>query len=210
MKKTMMTCGVLAALCAGAFLALPSGARAPGMKAGDESRIVTLYAHDDLQSSFDFTEGGNGATLWNDEIVLDDAQIAFHVFAENMISYGFVRNAPTMVLDLGEVYVPELVRAQDWAPKLPISLFHTLFLDGAHFSYREPGGRAHRLKEAGRILNNLPPEGLYHLEPRIGHTYLVRTNRRGSKTPDEYAKFQVIDFQPDRSLTIRWANLPTR
>ena len=44
-------------------------------------RLVTLYAHDDLQSSFDFRAGLPGAHVVDGEVRLERAQLAFNVFA---------------------------------------------------------------------------------------------------------------------------------
>ncbi len=207
MKNTLPMCCLAVALAVAVCFALPGRAQEVEIEVIPCSGIVTLYAEDDLQSSFSFRGGCAGGRVVDGELVLDDAQIAFDVLAENMITFGFVRDARTMILDLGDVSVPARERAVDRAPKLPTSLFQTLFLNGVHFSYRDPTGRPHRFKEANDIMNALPPEGLYHLEPIVGHTYLVRTNRKGTDTPNEFAKFRVIDFRPGRSLTIRWANI---
>ena len=207
MKETLPVCCLLAALAAVTFFVLPGDAQDVGLETIPTSGVVTLYAEDDLLSSFSFSGGCAGGRIVDGELVLDDAQMAFDVFAENMITFGFVRDARTRILDLGDVSVPPRERAVDRAPKLPTSLFQTLFLSGAHFSYLDPTGREHRFKDASEIMNALPTEGIYHLEPIVGHTYLVRTNRKGEGTPDELAKFQVIDFRPGRSLTIRWANI---
>lgn len=170
--------------------------------------IVTLWARDDLLSSFDFRSGGPGARVEAGEIVLDDAHMTFDVFAADMLSFGYQRDELVDILDLGEVYVNGRERVRDRAPKFAISLFHTLFLDGARFSYREAGGRVVRLDHANRIFATLPPEGLYHVRPQVGHTYLVRIRPRGPSAVDELAKFQVVDLEPGRSLTIRWAPVP--
>lgn len=173
-----------------------------------EPGIVTLWARDDLRSSFDFRTGGPGARVEAGEIVLDDAHMVFDVFAADMLSFGYQRDELVNIIDLGEVYVHERERARDRAPKFAISLFHTLFLDGAHFAYLEPGGRAFRLEHANRIFAAPASDGLYHVRPEVGHTYLVRTRRRGLSAADQFAKFQVVDHEPGRSLTIRWAPVP--
>ena len=147
-----------------------------------ESQVVTLYANDDLLSSYHFGRGTAGGRVEDGEIVLNDAQLAFHVFADDMISFGFLRDERVNVIDLGALYVPGDERAVDRAPKFALSLFHTLFKDGPQLSYLGAGGNRLRHKEANRILGPLPPEGLYHIEPRVGHTYLLRAMRKGIGT----------------------------
>ena len=45
-----------------------------------------------------------------------------------------------------------------------------------------------------------------HVDPVVGHTYLVRVRRDG-RTTDEFFKFQVVDLVHKQSLTIRWGRL---
>ena len=89
--------------------------------------------------------------------------------------------------------------------KFSISLFHTLFMKGgAEFSYVGSRGQTLRLRDADRILDPLPKRGIRHIEPRVGHTYLVRARRRGDRSSEVFAKFEVIGVQSGHSLTIRW------
>ena len=166
--------------------------------------LVTLYANDDLMSSFNFASGSAGGRVDAGEVLLDRAQIAFDVFQRDSISFGFGRGQYVNVIDLGAEFISPHDRAQD-AVKIPASLFHTLFLDGRRFSYVGPGGKVHRLREAGRIFDALPPEGMYHLPIELGHTYLVRYQDVDSRGEGELAKFQVVDYLPESRLTIRWA-----
>lgn len=180
------------------------------MGSGGESQIVTLYAHDDLQSSFDFRLGGAGGRVQDGEARLTSAQIAFDVFAPGQLSFGFVRDEFVELLDLGDMIVPPHVSARDRAAEFPITLFHTLFFDGVRFAYVGPGGQMRPFDPADRILGPFPPEELRHLEPRVGHTYLLRVRRSGIGMVDEFFKFQVVDLLPDHSLTIRWATASAR
>jgi hypothetical protein len=61
-------------------------------------------------------------------------------------------------------------------------------------------------ERADRILDTPPTWGLRHVEPVVGHTYLVRVRRNGTST-DELFKFLVIGLLPDHSLTMRWARV---
>lgn len=173
------------------------------------SHLTTLYAHDDLQSSFDFRHDRAGGRVEAGEVRLTDAQIAFGSFARGMLSFGFVRDERVVVLDLGELAVAQQARAADRAEEFPVALFHTLFRDGARFAYVGPGGDVHPFEAAEEILGNLPTPGLRHLEPRVGHTYLLRVRRDGGAL-DEYFKFEVVDLVADQTLTIRWALVPAR
>ncbi len=187
-------------------LAQPQGEELPS----DSSAIVTLYAQDDLQSSFDFRHGSAGGRVAEGEVVLLDAQIAFGVFEKGHITVGLVRRERVELLDLGSVSVPSQPLALERSVEFPLSLFHTLFFDGARFHYVGPGGDVHAYDQADRILRALPPDGLRHVEPVVGHVYLVRVRRDGVGSRDEFFKFQVIDLEPERFMTIRWARVPGR
>jgi hypothetical protein len=190
-------------------LALAPARRREASDAPAASYLVTLYAHDDLQSSFDFRRGHAGGHVERGEVRLT-AQIAFDVLAPDRISFGLVRDERVEVLDLGGFYVPSQPRARDRSAEFPISLFHTLFFDGVRFGYFGPGGDRHSLDEADRILGSLPPETIRHIDPVVGHTYVVRVHPEGVGAGDELFKFQVVDLVPEQSLTIRWAALGAR
>ena len=208
--KTIAAYSLLAILVpvVGMTLRSPGHAASPVLE--DQTRVTTLYAHDDYLSTFSFRYGGTGARMDDGELILDNAQIAFDVFAEDMITFGFVDNEPTRIIDLGDVTIPGIDRAADRAPKLPVSLLQTLHLDAGRFNYRGPNSKLYRLKEANEIMEGLPGQGFYHIEPKVGHTYLLRSDPRGSGSAEFYAKFQVIGFRPGESLTIRWAVIPSR
>lgn len=175
--------------------------------AGGEGGIVTLYANDDLLSSFDFRSGGPGGRVVDGEVRLDGAQIAFDLLVSGHISFGFTRDERVELLDLGAVVVPPEARARDRAEEFPISIFHTLFRDDNGFAIVSPGGDPDPYSRADRILTATLKQGVRHVEPQVGHTYLVRV-RRNDTSVDELFKFQVIGLVPGHSLTIRWAPVP--
>ena len=82
--------------------------------------------------------------------------------------------------------------------------------DGADFLYVDAGGHVRPWEPADRILRGPPPAGVRHVEPRLGHTYLLRVRRDDAGSADELFKFQVIALQPGHSITLRWAAVPVR
>jgi hypothetical protein len=171
--------------------------------------IVSLLAHDDLQSSFSFRQGTFGARIKNGELLLDDAQLVFHTFSEGMLSYGFVRNELVSVLDLGDLVVQAIERSTDDAPKPPLSIFYTLFFDGSGFKYQGPINQIYRLPEAQALVAAVPPPGISHFEPQVGHTYLLKVQWRvgyGDSRP-KFFKFLVVDFEPNHHVTFRWERM---
>lgn len=174
--------------------------------AGGHGGIVTLYAHDDLQSSFDFRSGWAGGRVFDGEVHIEAAQIAFDLFAPGEISIGFTRDERVDALDLGPVVVPPQTRVRDRAEEFPISLFHTLFLGDNGFAYVGPGGDVDPYERADRILTAPATQGIRHFAPEVGHVYLLRA-RRNDSSVIELFKFQVIGLLPEHSLTIRWARV---
>lgn len=170
------------------------------------SSIATLYANDDLLSSFDFRSGSAGGRLVEGEVRLESAQIAFGLFEAGMVSFGFTLDERVEVMDLGPVIVPPEARARDRAVEFPISIFHTLSRDDNGFTYVGPGGDLDPYRPADVILKAVLIQGVRHFEPRVGHTYLLRV-RRNDTTDDELFKFQVIGLLPEHSLTFRWARI---
>jgi len=174
---------------------------------GEASAVVTLYAHDDLLSSFDFRGGGAGGRLVDGEVHLDRAQIAYGLFAPGLVSFGFSLDERVEVMDLGPVVVRPEARARDRTEEFPISVFHTLFRDHNGFAFVGPGNDVDPFDPADRIMNVVLSPGVRHFEPVIGHTYVLRVRRNGT-SKDELFKFLVVDIVAEQSLTIRWARVP--
>lgn len=181
-----------------------SEARVP---APEPDRIVTLWANDDLRSSFDFRNGREGGRIVDGEIRLEAAQLVFDVFQEDHFTFGFTRDERVDLIDLGAAYVPPFDKATDRAPEFAVSIFHSLHLDGSQLSYVEPNGRVVRLKDAGRIQGLLPSQGLHQLEPKVGHTYVLRAELEGVGKSEMLFKLHVVDHRPGRSVTFRWGRL---
>lgn len=204
----------LAPLSCTALLAV-SALTSPGLAPGaddpraEEGSVVTLYANDDLRSSFDFRSGDFGARIVEGEVALAGAQIVFDVLQADRLSFGFVHDESVRILDLGEVFVPPFQRAQDPAVKFPVSLYHTLFFDGARFAYRGAGNRVVHYRPANAILASRTLRGIGHVEPQVRHTYLFRFQAGKRRGSDEVVKFEVIDFLPGSSVTLRWARVAT-
>lgn len=195
-------CLLTVPLAVASFLLHPSERRS----ANEGSYVATLLANDDLLSSFDFRSGGAGGRVVGGEVRLDDAQLAFDVFASGYLSFGFSRNERVDVLDLGPVLVPPQERSRDRAAEFPVSIFHTLFRDDNGFAYVAPGGDVDPYERADRILTTTPTTGIRHVEPVLGHVYLLRV-RRNDTSVDELFKFQVVGLLPQHSVTIRWASV---
>lgn len=192
-----------------AVLSLVTGPAAhhPPPAAADED-LVTLWAQDDLRATFDFAGGASGAKIVGGELILDDCQLAFHLFAENQVAVGFVRQSAAAILDLGDLRVAGVKASSDRAPKPALSVFHTLRRDGSRIVYDGALGKTQRLHEAERVLSATPAEGLRTFIPEVGHTWLMVFRPEGLRGREEIVvKLLVVDVQAGRSLTFRWSRI---
>ncbi len=180
----------------------------PVQEEGPTSSLVTLYASDDLLSSFSFSTGTHAARIEDGELILDDTQITFDILDRDCVTYGYVENQLIEIVDLGDPVVEGAEMPSDRSPKPPLSIFHTLFLKDGQVSYRGPIRRTYRFREGQAIFNSLPPERVRCFVPQVGHVYLLRYKIQG--VPDDrrmLVKFRVIDYRPGETLTLRWAPL---
>src|SRR5262245_35382852 len=171
--------------------------------------IATLYAQDDLQSSFDFRAGGPGGRVEDGEIHLEGAQILFDVLEAGRISFGFSHDERVDIQDLGDVTIRPQERSRDRAIEFPISIVHTLTLSDEGFAIVRPDGDLDPYDPADRIFGTMPLAGVRHVEPCLGHVYLVRVRRDKAGSHDEFFKFQIIGLIPGHSLTMRWSPVPS-
>jgi hypothetical protein len=197
--RSLAPCLLALSLSALSFLAASS-------EDAPSSGIATLYARDDLLSSFDFRSGGPGAKVWDGEVDLGSAQIVYDVLARGCLSIGFSLDERVDVLDLGEVRIPPRERSRDRQVEFPISLFHTLEVRDEGFVFQAAGGDRDPYAAADRILSATPTTGLRHFEPQLGHTYLLRI-RRNNRSENEVYKFEPIGILPGHSLTLRWGRV---
>jgi hypothetical protein len=191
------------------LLTLDSGSRGrPGDDPGSGTSVVTLFANDEVRSAFSFALGDYGVEIADGEAVLDRAQIAFGIFEKDKLSVGFVRDEGARVVDLGDLTVPGYAVPADRAYHPPISVLYTLFVQSNTLCYRGPLGKTYRLSSADSVFFTLPPDGVRSFEPKVGHTYVMRyAPQGGQSTQQRFAKFRVIDFEPGRWITLRWASM---
>ena len=170
----------------------------------DGSRIVTLWALDELSSSLDPESGGTGSVLRGGQVDYDRAALAYDVFAPNMLSFGFRERERAVLVDVGDFRVPPLVLPRDVVQRSPLTVFHTLTVERGKVQYTAPIDRTLNLLEGQPVLTRLPPEGIQHVEPQVGHVYLLRSI---TTTGESLAKFVVLDVRPGVSVTLRYAAL---
>jgi hypothetical protein len=189
-------------------LLLTTLASVSGDDPGTGTTVVTLYANDEVRSAFSFASGEYGVDIADGEAVLDRAQIAFSLFEKDKLSVGFVRDQGARVVDLGDLTVAGYPVPADHAIHPPISILYTLFVQSNTLYYRGPLGKVYRLSSGDSVFYTLPPDGVRSFEPKLGHTYVMRYAPQGSQSAQQrFAKFRVVDFEPGRWITLRWANM---
>ncbi len=167
--------------------------------------LVTLTQADDATCSFDFLSGSFGA-LDDTRIFLEDTQILYGRYESGMMSVGYVRDELANITDLGFERIEPNYQPTDQAPRTPLSVYRSLFLDGDRIKYRNGAGLPQYHRHAQKALHQFRKDAPLHFEPQLGHTYLMRfrTTPRPS-SPTRIVKFQVVDVEPGRYVTIRYA-----
>lgn len=206
-KRLFVTC----ILAIGALFLSPARSQDGELSvlAGDEF-VLTLRALDDLTCAVDFEAGGYGAFLAGAQVSLERAELAYSVFAEGLMSFGFRDREQAKIVDLGRFFVPAVPSPRDLAPHPPASILHTLVLDNRQVAYTAPPNKRLTLREAAPALGILPEPGMQHLRPEPGHVYLLRY-RGVPEAPDSWGRivaFQVIELVPGQRLTLRGKILP--
>ena len=202
---------VTALLFLGALAPLPwLSESAPQASGATSGALLTLSAADDLLSSYDLDRGVPGGRIDSGRVDLTAADLAFGLFAVDQLSAGFVYDEVATLVDLGPTMVPSRALAKDPAPGFPISAFHTLRVERGAFFYDDGTGRRVRAKEARAALAPVPDAGPVHAQPAVGHVYVLRLRNRTGDRNDRLFKLKVVDHEPERFVTLRWARVPVQ
>jgi hypothetical protein len=175
-----------------------------------QSFVLQLSAYDDLRSSVDFEAASYGTSVDGAQLDLSRAELAFGQFEQGMISYGFRDKEQARIVDVGDFRVPAKRLVRDVAPRPPMSVLHSLTLDNRQVTYRAPVDKRLNLREASAVTSILPDSEMRHIQPRLGHVYLLRY-RGVSEVGDAWGRvvaFQVTEMIPNQSITIRGRMLP--
>ena len=212
MQSALRSSITVAVAVAAVFALRPSpaeiGEERPGGRASLDDPVVTLWAKDAPRASFDFVRGEYGGRIEDGQFLLDGAQVAYDVLEKERLSFGFSFNQSALLVDLGDIRVPKVSNSHDRGPKLDLSLYHTLGLRRGRFVYKGPFNKSYDQSDARKILRSHPRLGVQHVEPQLGHVYLLRFRPNYRRRKTEYLlKFQIVDLEPGRRLSFRWASL---
>lgn len=164
------------------------------------SQLITLRGHDTLTAAWDDRAGSYVTALNQGELDLGRASLAYGILEEGKLSFGFRLRERATLVDVGDFRVKPLVRPRDIVPKPAVSVISTLRLERNNIQYMAPVGRWLELKEASPVLGRLKSEGVQHIEPEVGHTYLLRYAFDGSES---IVAFHVVEHVPGERLVLR-------
>ncbi|MAG58654.1 MAG: hypothetical protein CMJ83_20385 [Planctomycetes bacterium] len=127
---------------------------------------------------------------------------------ETRSSFDFHQgNFGTSIVDMGEAYVNPLRDPRARAPKVAVSIIHTLAVSNRDVVFRGPPGKEHRSTQGRQILRSTPQVGMKHFNPEPGHTYLLRFKPGIGSRTDQLFAVHIIDVQPQHTLTFQWRRL---
>jgi hypothetical protein len=179
----------------------------------DENRattgvVLTLTAADDLTASVDLDRLTHSGLILDGQLILDEAELAYGLFREGALSFGFRTKEQARLEDLGDLRVSPVARPSDVSPKLSASVFHTLVSKSGRVQYSKPVGKTARPPQGQAIFANFPPSGIQHVVPEVGHVYLLRYRTPPAKERTQgLVKIQVLAVDPQQ-VTLRIAQLP--
>jgi hypothetical protein len=175
-----------------------------------QSFVLQLSAYDDLRASVDFEGATYGASVDGAQLDLTRAELSYGQFEQGMLSYGFRDKEQARIVDVGDFRVPAKRQVRDAAPRPPMSVLHSLTLDNRQVTYRAPVDKRLNLREAALVTAILPDSEMRHIQPRLGHVYLLRY-RGVPEVGDAWGRvvaFQVTEMVPGQSVTVRGRMLP--
>ena len=177
-------------------------ARQDDHRPGDQ--LITLFAMDDETCSFSFSQRRFGG-IAEGRLFLDDTEILYDRYQPGHLSFGYVRDSRVNLIDLGDERIATGSMPSDRAPRVPISVYSRLFLDGGRVKYIDAYNNAKAHRNAQKVLHQFGPEQTIHADPQVGSTYLLRY--RTAFGQSETVRFRIIDHEPGRFVTLRWALL---
>ncbi len=172
-----------------------------------EGGIIVLRAADDLGFTLDFRTGASGAVIEDGELRLDQALIVFERLAPGHLSIGFNAESGADLVELGSLLIPPVRTKDDVAPNLPLRAFFTLGATRGDFFYGIPGSRTVRLPEVSSLFAAYAPRGVRHFRPVVGEAFVLRLVPRLRQSEELAVKLLIVDHEPGRSVTLRWALL---
>ncbi len=186
-----------------ALPAHPSPSQPPLSPPVEGDVIITLRAHDALNSALSLDSLKHAGSIVAGELILDLAGMAYGAFSPGKLSFAFRRDETAKLLHVEPATVPGVTTSSHIAPHPPLSIYHSLRLSRGKVFYDRPVGKTVRLKEAQELFGPLPPEGAQHIVPKAGHTYLLRTlDPKALGGREHFLKFLVLEATPDQ-VTLR-------
>jgi hypothetical protein len=176
----------------------------PVQAASPNGQLVTLRAHDSLTAAWNDRTETYVTTINQGELDLGQATLVYDILQGGQLSFGFRLRERAKLVDVGDFRVAPLVRPRDIVPKAGVGVINTLRVQRNNIQYLAPVNRWLNLKEGDAVVGRLESEGVQHVEPELGHVYLLRYVFDGS---ERVVAFHVVEHVPGERVVLRIKNL---
>jgi hypothetical protein len=169
--------------------------------------IFTLYALDPLARALCLRDGREGLAFQKNRWANRCSDLSFSLAGDGTFVTGIEANRVAAIIDLGTAReVRERYGFED--AENGGEGFASLRLDGDKIVILKednPNETLQPLKEGSALFAELGPSA--NVPIRLGHIYLLRIADKKDKSYQQVAKFIVIAYSPNESVTLRWEPL---
>lgn len=175
----------------------------PGRPAVKEG-LVTLYALDPVAHTFCFGDGQYGETISNWTLYNRCTDVDFSGYYSGNFTVGVEGGRVGTILDLGSAadlqkkykYQETVADGQGYASIHRMKTTLLILKDSSHNRTYQAMDESVALFRMGKSLASTPA--------RVGHLYAIRITDLYHPTFERLVKMIVIDYQANRSVTLRW------
>lgn len=163
-----------------------------------EGATTTLFAHDDLENSYEFSTGAVGHAMLDGVIYNRNTQVKYITEDPEFLLFGLNGGETATVTELGELRDSRTLHSLFWAvERRGDSVFTRRLLRGALEERQVASLDTHRRSGAKAKIG-------------LGHIYVVAIHdesRQGTPRDPVYFKLLVTDFAPGQHVRFRWSPL---
>ena len=169
--------------------------------------IVTLYAADPIGQSVCFKDNEYGLVIQEGQVRNRCSDLNFNSYLKNAFSTGVEGGRQGKIIDLGTA--GDLQKKYGYSETAtPGQGFASIILvDGRPSILKDYQARTLQDLDEARTLLDAPKSGA-SAAVKLNHIYVLRISDTHDKFYEKLAKFVVLSFVPDQSVTIRWEQLP--
>jgi hypothetical protein len=171
--------------------------------------VLTLYAADPTGQSLCFNDNAYGLVIQEGQVRNRCSDLNFNSYSKNGFSTGVEGGRQGWILDLGTA--EELQKRYGYQETVtPGQGFASIAVVDGRLSilkdYRS--GSLQDLDAAKSLFDS--PSSIASVPVKLNHIYVLRIADTNDKLYEQLAKFVVLAFVPDQSVTIRWEHVERR